>query len=95
MMTYTAILPSYWASALINGDWSGLSDDEATTLEHILNERPEWAAPVDCADAGFCWGHDATPYGVLAGDCQQFTYLVPAEARRPTGYWPSIWRAKQ
>lgn len=73
--TYTAILPSHWASALINADPSGMTDEDEAELDRVLELNPEWAQPVGCEDAGFRWIHDASPYGVLAGDCCEYSYL--------------------
>lgn len=67
--TYTA--PSYWASYFINGDSSGMEDDEIATADAFL----AWVglgAPVDCEDAGFCHSNDA---GTLAGDCMTYSFL--------------------
>lgn len=79
MKTETATLPSHWASALINGDFSGMSEADEAELAHILDLNPEWNQPVDCEEVGFCWAHDATPYGVLAGDCSKYTFLRSEE----------------
>lgn len=68
-VTYTA--PSYWASYLINGDFSGMEDDEIATADAFL----AWVglgAPVDCEGAGFCHSNDA---GTLAGDCMTYSFL--------------------
>lgn len=73
--TYAATLPSHWASALINGDRSGMSDEDEKELDRVLELNPQWNMPVDCEDVGFCWRHDASDFGVLAGDCCEFTYL--------------------
>lgn len=73
--TYTAVLPSHWASALINGDRTGLTDEEEAELDRVLELHPEWYLPVTCEEVGFRWHHDASPYGVLAGDCCEYTYL--------------------
>lgn len=75
MRIESVLLPSHWASALINGDRSGMSDEEEAELDRILELHPEWALPVDCKEYGFAWWHDATRYGVLAGDCMIYSYL--------------------
>lgn len=69
----TRILPSHWACALINNDWSGMDDDEAA-LKAYLAECPADGAPVDCEDAGFRRHHDAAAY-VRDCDCEEFVYL--------------------
>lgn len=76
LQPYTATLPSHWASALINGDRSGLTEEDEAELDLVLELNPEWHMPVGCEDAGFCWRHDASAYGVLACDCCEYTYLM-------------------
>lgn len=75
MRIESALLPSHWASALINGDRSGMSDEDEAELDRILELHPEWALPVGCEEYGFTWWHDATRYGVRAGDCMIYSYL--------------------
>jgi hypothetical protein len=36
--TDTVTLPSYWASALINGDYSGLNDNESSRCDAAVDE---------------------------------------------------------
>lgn len=74
-------LPASWASALINGDSSGLSDEEEAELDNWV----EWASaeyninagqPVDVSDEPeFASRHDASP-DVLATDVLTYTYFV-------------------
>jgi len=55
--TDTLELPAYWASALINGDYSGLNEQEAErcTRKAAALAREGWSV-VDCADeARFTW----------------------------------------
>lgn len=65
------VLPAYWASALINGDTSGMSDEDYQDLVAWL-EREK---PGNCLDyrddAGFRWRNDA---GMLGGDCMTFVF---------------------
>lgn len=75
METYTATLPKHWASALFNDDLSGMADEDVLELDRVLEVNPEWGQPTGYEDVGFCWQHDATPYGVLAGDCFEYTFL--------------------
>lgn len=71
MKTSTYILPAHWASALINGDTSGMEDAEEKELDDWLAlEQPGYC--VDCEDnVGFSWHNDAT---ALGGDCMTFTF---------------------
>lgn len=47
-VTFTA--PAHWASALINGDRSGLSDEDERELDDHLLANPKHASPVSCDD---------------------------------------------
>jgi len=77
MDTVEYILPAYWASALINGDLSGLSDEDEKQLEAftswMVNTHGSCIA-VDCSEdeGNFMRYHDGTPHGVLA--CNVLTY---------------------
>ena len=77
IQTVTLTAPSCWASYLINGDDSGIcAEDKAQADSWIAREAV--GRPVDCADAGFRWRHDAfaeCPYGA---DCQDYVFHVPA-----------------
>ena len=76
----TYSLPDYWASALINGDDSGLHDQEKNELLAFTNwmiEKHGRCEAVTCADEGhFTKWHDATHLGVLACDAVEYTFLV-------------------
>jgi hypothetical protein len=73
--TGTVLLPAYWASALINDDYSGLSDEEEDAIERFLIEYKEWYV-ADCSEESeFVIFHDARKYGVLAGDCLTYTLI--------------------
>jgi hypothetical protein len=75
-------LPAYWASALINGDESGLEQEEQDTLgafiEYMLQEHGACHC-VDCTEEPvFSKYHEARPFGVLACDCLDYTFHVRA-----------------
>ena len=73
--TYT--LPEYWASALINGDESGLSDSESKELNQWLDDtKPGYCVSVD-GESFFTQYHDAP--GVLACNCLKFTFQTVGE----------------
>jgi hypothetical protein len=70
--TYT--LPAFWAGPLINGDYTGLNDEE-------VSETNAWARAEglsscvgvsDCAF--FAKDHDARNFHGYAGDCLVFTF---------------------
>lgn len=68
-------LPSHWASALINGDHSGMEEaEEAELLAFIKAERPGYC--VGCGDEEFFSAcHDAMEFA-LPSDCLVFTFQV-------------------
>jgi hypothetical protein len=83
METTTYTLPAYWASALFNGDLSGLEESEEEALMSLIagEQLPDPIGIVGDDDEGgpesfFCTHHDARPYGVLACDCLE--YIFPA-----------------
>ena len=71
---YTA--PSCWASYLINGDASGIDEDDQREADAFV-ESVGAGSPVDCTDAGFIRRPD---FGKLAGDCQTYTFLRRASS---------------
>ncbi len=56
MKTDTITLPAAWACALINGDYTGLDNDEAQRCENAESDLADcgWSV-VDCGDACFTW----------------------------------------
>lgn len=66
------LLPSHWACALINGDYSGMDDEEEKEMEGWLKEEnPGWCC--DCSDESeFRPWNDANNLG---GDVSEFTFL--------------------
>jgi len=74
-----ATAPSHWASYFINGDASGLYEDELAAADAFL-DRMGMGMPVDCRDAGcFCTMHDAWNEMPLAADCQTYVWLVETD----------------
>ena len=72
MKTETFLLPAYWASYLINGDASGLDDDEQAACDKWLSRNPG-AEIVDCSsEQFFSHSNDA---GTLPGDCLEYTAI--------------------
>jgi len=62
-------LPAYWASALINGDYSGYEDDEIAEIQEF--ERLHGCC-VGCGDdSWFSWQNDVNKLG---GDVQEFYF---------------------
>ena len=67
--TYT--LPAHWASALINDDSSGMSDDEIDALNNWYESN----------NPGYCTGCSDEPLIVrfdgLITECLEFTFTKP------------------
>jgi hypothetical protein len=67
------LLPDFWASALINGDESGMKDDDIAAMNKWFDSRKPGYC-VDCSDESeFTTWHDARAY-VLACDCLTYTF---------------------
>ncbi len=73
---YTA--PSCWASYLINGDSSGISDDDVSQCDAWVDSIGH-GSPVSCEEAGFMHHHDARQFCPLAADCETYTFLYQDE----------------
>ena len=72
METTTLTLPAYWASALVNADFSGMDDREIAELETWQNSNTH-NSPVDVSrESGFVSYHDAP--GVLPAECLEYTF---------------------
>jgi hypothetical protein len=72
MNTETYILPAYWASYLINGDASGLSDDEQAECDAWTDTN----LGGNCVDVGEPYFAHRNDAGTLAGDVAEFTFFV-------------------
>lgn len=80
MKHLTMELPAFWASALINGDVSGMEDEDEQALDkftaYMVAEYGQcWAVDVS-EESSFTRWHDAQSYGVLACDCAVYTFDV-------------------
>lgn len=71
IQTISVKLPSHWASALVNGDYSGLSDNEAEQIRGFLAENPYLGPCFDCTDVSEL-GH----YEGLLCDVLPYTFPV-------------------
>lgn len=73
MTTETYTLPIYWASYLVNGDASGLQDNEQTVIDAWMeSEKPGNCVDVD-ENYWFSSHNDART--MLAGDVAEYTFL--------------------
>lgn len=73
--TETYSMPIYWASYLINGDASGIDDDDIVQADAAI-EDIGLGAPVDVSESEFRSRGD---YGRLAGDYADYTFLRRTE----------------
>ena len=78
-------LPDFWASALINGDYSGLTQEEEWALKRFIEYWQEdlFISSADipsdenaCIESHFMTYHDAKDFGVLACDCWEYKILI-------------------
>ena len=71
--TVTYTLPAFWACPLINGDESGLSEEESEALQ-AWQESEAVGACVGVSDSEFFapW-HDAIAFALPCG-CLEFTF---------------------
>lgn len=68
--TISVKLPAHWASALVNGDYSGLSDVEEKEIREFLAENPHLGHCLDCGDSPELARYE----GLL---CDVLTYTFP------------------
>lgn len=61
----------YWACALINGDYSGLSEEEIQEIDAFLKKAEGYPVDVDLETQGFYRCNDA---GTLPGECADFIF---------------------
>ena len=77
----TVTLPAYWASALVNGDYSGLDDDEAARCEAAEKAlaKDGWSvvSTADDDEPRFTWSYGLYDPGaeVSGGDVLDYTVL--------------------
>lgn len=81
MKTEQFDLPQSWASALIGGDVSGMSDEDEAALnaftDSMVKEHGQcWAVDVSEDGDDFRTYHDARRFGVLACNVATFTFDI-------------------
>jgi hypothetical protein len=69
----TYLLPVYWACALINDDYTGLSEEEERQIKDFLQISEGRPASVNFETEGFYRHNDA---GTLPGNCAEFIFLI-------------------
>jgi len=73
-------LPTFWASSLVNGDDTGLDDDEQAQLDAFVDDMVRQYGKCWCLgikngdDPVFTSYHDANEFGVLAAECAIFVF---------------------
>lgn len=75
-MTETFLLPTHWASALINLDYTGLDDADEQCLDQWMFHNAYGKSAVNVSEATqFAKYHDAADVGVLPCECAVFTFI--------------------
>lgn len=69
--TEKVYLPSRWASALINGDTSGMDRQEERDLTAWLRDNPHYGPCFDCSE-----DTDLQIFDGYLTDCSEFTFPV-------------------
>ena len=72
--TTTERLPSHWASALINGDWSSYSEEECEGLQSFIANELNGLDCIDVADDASFQQAPSYYRWLLAGDYSTFTF---------------------
>ena len=71
MHTENAVLPAYWASALVNGDTSGLTDEDAQDVARFLEDNPHFGECLYCSETP-----EFARYNGLLTECLVYTFPV-------------------
>tara|TARA_B100001094_G_scaffold92054_1_gene87986 strand:+ start:294 stop:551 length:258 start_codon:yes stop_codon:yes gene_type:complete len=68
-------LPNHWAAPLINGDDTGLDEQDLASLNEFCDDQLQNLHCLDVKeDSSFVKHHDAMQY-CLATDCSTFTFM--------------------
>ena len=71
---YTTTAPSHWASYYINGDCSGLEDEDIAAADAFAASLD--GEIVDCGGEDFfCRWFDAAPFYPFAAPCVEYTVI--------------------
>ena len=85
MKFYTLNLPDFWGNPLVNGDYSGLEEEDIKSLNDFIDY---WSNDLDFSyvnvpsdenayiESHFMIYHDAKNFGVLACDCWKYQILI-------------------
>lgn len=83
--TDTITLPAYWASAIINDDWTGISDDaEAERCRRQIDQlaMDGWRIVSTEGEAYFTWSYKVHDPGADCTGGEVIDYVIYREARR-------------
>lgn len=73
-------LPTYWASALINDDWSGYEEDEIGQIQDLLqlSDLKKYFCVDVKDDSGFqrCPSYWSASFGLLDGDYSTYVFQL-------------------
>lgn len=68
--------PKEWASAIVNGDYSGLDGAEQSHVNTFLAEQGlSFSDCIGIQDAGILLHHDAAPLGIGQASCNVYTFI--------------------
>ena len=85
MQFHSFFLPDFWASSLVNNDYSGLELEDESKLNLFIEH---WQDDLDFSvvdvpsdenayiESHFMTYHDAKDFGVLACDCWEYKILI-------------------
>lgn len=81
MKTLDFILPSYYAGAMINGDYDGLTDDEFKMLTDFVHDNMLKYGRFDCVEADvenvyFSSHNELTGMRHLGSDVCKYTFVI-------------------
>ena len=81
MKTVEFILPVYYASTFINGDFSGLNEDEERHINNFLTSNTEkygyfYCLEADVDNAYFARNNELTGMRHLGGDVCKYTFSI-------------------
>lgn len=89
MKFYKLNLPNFFGSALVNGDYSGLEEEDIKALDDLIDY---WSNDLDFSvidvpsdenayiESHFMTYHDARNFGVLACDCWEYQILIKPQS---------------
>ena len=78
--TENVTLPAHWASALINGDYSGCTDSEEKEINSFLADNLQYDGCLDCSEYS-----ELRQYNGLLTDCLEYTFPVNFYRTTDTG----------